>query len=309
MSLLIALAAAAATFSAPLDLPKTAQVEMVVVKSREDVRDGKPGAPVSGKTVYAKTIEAQGDGYRVTLKPLSTELPKVGSAQDQAKVQAALAGLASRTYVYTADDSLAPVAIEDWPTVVAEMTKAFQAMAGDDPNAAKAMNAAMGLFSRMTPEQAAATMLKEDSLLTVPVNMELEVGKPLAYDDQIASPFGGAPIKAKGAVSVEKIDEARGVGVVRWSRTLDPESTTAMIAKVIETMATQMGPDAQKPEVKAMFAKMKFENTSGCLYEIDLKSGLPLKADCESTTAVTDPSSGQLNGRTERWAITQTLKN
>ncbi len=308
MSLLLALAAAS-TFAAPLDLPKTAQVEMVVVKSREDIRDGKAAAPIGGKTVYAKTIETRGDGYRVTLKPVSTELPKVGTAAQQAKVQAALEGMLARTYVYDADESLSPVSIEDWPATVADVTKALTALAGDDADAAKAIGAVTSMFARMSPEQAATVMLKEDSLLTVPVNVELEVGKPLTYDDEIASPFGGGAIKAKGVVSIEKIDEARGVGVVRWSRSLDPESTTAIITKMIEAMAAQMGPDAQKPDVKAMFAKMKFENTSGCLYEIDLKIGLPIKADCESKTVLTDPSSGQLNGRTERWAITQTLKN
>ncbi|KSB87358.1 hypothetical protein AS593_10380 [Caulobacter vibrioides] len=309
MSLLTLALAAAQVFAAPLDLPAKAQIEMTVVKTREDLREGEAGQPMTSRTVYAKTVEADGEGYRVTLKPTSTELPKVGPAEVQAKVQSALEGMLSRTYVYKADESLAPTAIEDWPAVVADMTKALQALAGNDPDVVKVMGGMTSMFGRMSPEQAAGLMLKEDGMLSTAVNIELEVGKPFTYDDQVSSPLGGGPIKANGVVVVERIDEARGVGVVRWSQSIDPESATAVITQLIQGLIAQMPAETPKPDFKAMMAKAKLENTSGCLYEIDLKTGLPVRADCESKTAITDPRSSRLSGRTERWAITQTLKN
>ena len=122
-----ALAAAATAYAAPLDLPKTAHVEMVVVKTREDIRAGKT-TKNSSETRYDKMIETQGDGYRITLKPTSTKLP--AGTPEAAKAEAALAGLMNRTLVYTADGSLAPKAVEDWPGLVVEVRKAMLALVG-----------------------------------------------------------------------------------------------------------------------------------------------------------------------------------
>lgn len=303
--ILAALVAAAATYAAPLDLPKTAKVEMVVVKTREDVRAGKTTRN-SGETRYDKTIEAQGDGYRVTLKPTSVKLP---STPVTAKVEAAMGDLMNRTLVYTTDDSLRPSAVEDWPGLMAEMRKSMLTIAGDDKDVAKAMDSVMTMFEGMSPEQGAAVFLKEEGFLSLPINVELEPGKPMTYDEMLPSPMGGAPIKSNSALALQKVDTARGVAALRWTQALDPESMRASIAQMMQAMMARMGPEADKPEVKAMFKKMKLDRTAACDYEIDLKSGLTTKADCEAKITLTDPTTGETGGRNEYWAITQTLKN
>jgi hypothetical protein len=303
--ILAALAAAAETYAAPLDLPKAAKVEMVVVKTREDVRAGKTTRN-SGETRYDKTIEVQGDGYRVTLKPTSVKLPQTPAT---AKAEAAMSGLMAMTFNYTADDSLRPTAVEDWPKLMAEVRKSMQTLAGDSPEAAKAMDAAVSMFSGMSAEQAASVFLKEDGFLSIPINVELEPGKPVTTEDSIPSPLGGPPIKADTALVLQKVDAARGVAALRWTQTLDPESTRASIAQMMQAMMARMGPEANKPEAKAMFEKMSFDRSSACDYEVDMKTGLTLKADCESKLSLTDPTTGETGGRNEYWAITQTLKN
>lgn len=310
MSLFAVLALASSAYAAPLTLPEVARIEVTVVKSREDRRGGATTPSQSMTMIYEKTIETRGDGYRVTLKPVSSDLAKVGGGADQqAKLQAALAGLVLRTYVFTTDDSLAPEAIEDWPGVTASMRKGFSVMAGDSPYAAKALDATMAVFERMSPEQAASVMLKEDAFLSVPVNVELEMGKPVTYEQDTASPLGGGSIRSNGMIVAEKIDRVRGVGILRWSETLDPASATGAITAFAKSYTARMGWDAGKPEARALFDTMKIERTNSCLYEVDLKSGVPLKADCEAVTGVTDPSTGQMNNRTEHWLITQTLKD
>ena len=303
--ILAALAMAAATYAAPLDLPKTAKVEMVVVKTREDIRAGKTTRN-SGETRYDKTIEAKGDGYRVTLKATSIKLPDSPAG---AKAEAAMGDLMKMTFVYAAGDSLRPTAVEEWPRLMAELRKAMQAVAGGDEDAAKGMDAAVSMFSGMSAEQAAGVFLKEDGFLSIPINVELEPGKPATYEEMLPSPLGGPPIKSQGAVALQKVDTGRGVATLRWTQTLDPESTRASISQVIQALMARMGPEASKPEVKAMFEKMTFDRTSACDYEVDLKTGLTAKADCEAKLSLTDPTTGQIGQRNEYWAITQTLKN
>lgn len=303
--MLTAVAMAAATYAAPLTLPKTAKVEMVVVKTREDIRAAKTTRN-TGETRYDKTIEAAGDGYRITLKPTAIKLPDTPAA---AKAEAAMNGLMNLTFVYAADDSLRPTAVEDWPKLVSEVGKSMRALAGNDKTAAQAMDAAVSMFSGMSPEQAASVFLKEDGFLSLPINAALEPGKPVTFEDMLPSPLGGPPIKSQATLSLVKVDASRGVAALRWTQTLDPASARASIAQMVQAMMARMGPEADRPEVKAMFEKMSFDRTSACDYEVDLKNGLPLKADCESKISLTDPATGETGHRNEYWAITQTLKN
>jgi len=303
---ILAALAATATYAAPLDLPRTAKVEMVVVKTREDVRAGKTMRN-SAETRYDKTIEAKGEGYRVTLKPTATKLPISGP--EAAKVEAALGGLMNRTMVYVADESLAPSSIEDWPGLVAEIRKSMTTLASGDKDVAKNLDAAISMFANMSPEQAAGLLLKEDGFLSIPINVELEPGKPATAEDLMPSPLGGSPIKTRTALVVQKVDTARGVATLRWTQTLDPESLRASMAQMVQAMMARMGPEANKPEAKTMFEKMSFDHTSACDYEVDIKSGLTTKADCEAKIKLTDPATGETGGRNEYWAITQTLKN
>lgn len=303
--MLAAAALAAATYAAPLTLPKTAKVAMAVVKTREDIRAGKTTRN-TGETQYDKTIQAQGEGYRVTLKPTSIKLP---DGLPAAKAEAAMSGLMNLTFVYTTDDSLRPTAVEDWPRLVTEVRKSVEALAGDDKTTAQAMDAAVSMFSGMSPEQAASVFLKEDGFLSLPINASIEPDKPTTYEDMLPNPMGGPPIKSQGALALVKVDTARGMAVLRWTQTLDPASARASISQMMQAMLARMGPEGNKPEVKVRLEKMSFDRTSACDYEVDLKTGLTTKADCESKISLTDPMTGETGQRNEYWAITQTLKN
>lgn len=304
MTLLVALALAAEAYSAPLALSKPARIEMRVERSREDVRAGAT-TKAQSTTVYDKTIEPAGDGYRVTLKPVSITPPRVDSPSEQAKLQAAVEQVSQQTFVYRADANLRPQAMEDWPKIVATVRQALTKVVGDKPEAAQAIEMVSASFGRMTPEQAAGVMLREDGFLSLPVNVTLAAGQSKTYRESLPNPMGGPAIQSDGALVVEKIDTARGVGALRWTQALDPESTRASMTIALKAMAAQLG----KTDAAPIIEKLKLERTSTCLYEVDLKTGLPTKAECGSMITGSDPTSGQTAARNERWVITQTLKN
>ncbi|NQE62009.1 hypothetical protein [Caulobacter sp. RHG1] len=304
MTLLVALALAAEAYSAPLALPKVAKVEMRVERSREDIRAGKTTKGQS-TAVYDKTIETTADGHRVTFKPVSVTQPDMGSPTDQAKLAAAIEQVSQQTFVYTADANLRPVAVEDWPQVVTTIRSALTKIVGDKPEGAQAIEMVTAMFSRMTPEQAAGVILREDGFLSMPVNLQLAAGQSKTWQENLPNPMGGPPIIADGKIVVETIDAARGVAALRWTQALDPASTRASMTIALKAMAAQLGKTDAAPTIE----KLKLERTSSCLYEITLKTGLPTKADCSSLIAGSDPTSGQTATRTERWVLTQTLKN
>lgn len=306
MIFLATLSVSAAAYAAPLALPKPTRLEMVVVKTQEDIRDGKTVRGGS-EVRYDKTIETREGGYRVTLKPTATKLSD--DSPDRAKALAAMSGLMSRTIIYTADPSLQPLAIEDWPSMAIEIRKSMAGLAGDNAEAAKSMDAAASMFANMSAQQAAGLMLKEDGFLSIATNVELSPDKPAIAESLIPSPLGGSPIKGHVTLALQNVDKARGVAYLRWTQTLDPESVRASLAQLAQTMMARMGSDAAKPEVKTIFEKISFDRTSRCDFEVDLKTGLPIKADCNSKLQVVDPVSGGSGGRNEHWVITQTLKN
>jgi hypothetical protein len=164
------------------------------------------------------------------------------------------------------------------------------------------------MFEKMSPQQAAGVFLREDGMLALPVNVELEPGKPTTYEDSLPNPLGGPPIKANGKIVLNSIDRAKGVASLSWSLELDPVSASASIGQAVTALAAQLAPE-KAAEAQAMLKGMTVERISTCLYEVNLTSGLPVKADCEARLSVTDPKSGGKNGRNERWVMTQTLKN
>jgi hypothetical protein len=282
-----------------LDLPLPSRIEQAVHHSREETRgDATQSMWVDTRSQVTLDANEAGDAHRVTLKLLER---KVSSPE----LEPMLAATVPATMVYEADESLRPTKIEDWDQIkVQQLSFVAKAM--------PALKAPMEkMYASLSPETAAAMMLKEQAYLSVGQNIGVTLGAPTLYDIESPSPFGGAPIKLKGQISLESFDDKAKVATVRWTEKPDPESTMAAGLKLAGQLA---GPEKSTEIAKAAEAmrSVKMDITKGCLFEIDTVNGLVRKADCEETIVATDGTGGP-NGsskRSERWVMTQTvLKN
>ncbi|MBO9547776.1 hypothetical protein [Caulobacter sp.] len=300
---MIALAAmlmAAEAFSAPLNLPKPARVDMRVEYHRENIRSGRTETTDASAT-YEKTVEPAASGYRVQRRLVEAKIasPPGGGT----KLQTAFERATRRSVVYLADKNLNPRTVEDWSGVAAEMRADLLKTADMTQDEAASLGAFADNVARMDAAQATYVVARDDRILTIPVNQALKRGKPLHFVDALPNPFGGMPIKSNGDLALEKTDAARGVDIVRWSQSLDPVEAAKSISQALSTM---MGNDA---EARALLAQLKFDSSTDCLFEVDTRYGLPVKADCTMRMTTFDPVARQNLFRNERWVITQTLKN
>lgn len=283
--------ASAAEVELPIDLPLPAKIEQVVRKTRLQERNGQAQTVIiDSRSIASVALNARSDGYRVNLKVLEL-------TSSSPEVQALLASTQPEAVEYEADASLSPEALLDW-----EALRAQQIAAANKISATTGATV-QRLFSQMTAASAAPLLLKEQTMLAIGQNLILQPVEPTTYEGEAPLPTGGAPVKVKGSVRLEKLDEKGKVAMVRWAETIDSASALAATQQLAGQLAA-LAPQDSKTLAEIM-KSMTLDFTKGCLFEIDLQSGLARKAECEDSVAVS--AGGQSVKRSDRWTITQTL--
>jgi hypothetical protein len=237
------------------------------------------------KTVKQLTWSAPKNGKpgRVLVTPLSAT-PAEGSPPELAK---------ARSFPIPAlldvDDTLAPATIVN----VVEVRAAFAGVVGGDIKGRE----------EMADAAAMAMIASELSHASRSQGGELAPGEAASYDDELPNPFGGPPIKAQGVYALESHDAAGGRAVVTWRQSLDPASFRASLAERLAEVIKDE--PARRAEAEAAFSQMDVRRDDTCRHEIDLATGLAIKAQCSLTNKVT--AGGRLVESVDRWTITQTL--
>lgn len=304
MSAVVALAMLASTFSAPLNLPSPVRVETTIEYSAEEPRfepelDGSQGYDrTSVLRRYESLVERQGEGYRVTRTLLEHKPSEEGG---NVRFQAALD--TPRRVVYAADRNLKPLRVEDWPRFVSDMRAAMRAETRNDMHREYAA-AALSALSKMPPEDAAHGFLDAEMELFAPVNAVFEGGAPVTSQELFPS-SSGREVQIPVVLTLERVDEGRGLAVLRRVRTFDAKAMGELLAEAQDVAKDRLGASLTTPEEVGV----RIESAENCLYEIDLKTGLPTRAECEHKTVTTLPAPHEPTTNTERWVITQTLKN
>ncbi|WP_304165850.1 hypothetical protein [Phenylobacterium aquaticum] len=198
------------------------------------------------------------------------------------------------------DEHLTPTRIVNWAALKGAMTKVYQQSLSE----AVARDAAIAMLDKLDGATATPMMLQEQTLLALGQGTNLQIGVTTQYEDQIASPLGGRPIKASGAFTLVSADRGSGRAVVRWTQDLDPESAS-QAAKALVDRLISTAPAAKQDEARSYLSTMTLARHDACDYQIDIRSGLAVEALCTSETrsGVKD----QLGRRSDTWRMTQTL--
>lgn len=276
-----ALARAPTTFEQVIDLETGAVLELRVTQSK--VRPGKPDQAMT--FVYNQTLTATEDGYRVSQKMVE---PALDVLPPELRLPA------GHGMSYLTDDALTPLEIEDWDKVLAN---AFSALKDtlDDEGLARLR----GTFERYDAASAAQVMLKSQAFVALPQNAVLTLGETVAYEDEMAFPFGDQPVKMNGSFKLVSIDAKAGVARVEWRQTTDKESLSNAMQAMLKTLAP-----SQQAAMKQQIASLAMERQTGCDYDMDLKTGLVRHADCTDT--VNGAAAGEDKAQAvDRWVIDQ----
>lgn len=278
----------------PVKLADGATWTMTVERVRERQRGDQPVQRASVKTSAALTWTKAGDKGRVTTRILSAEA-------DSARTPEIASALGLDRPVKTAvDEALVPGRIENWDEVREGLLAAIGKLV-PEPQAA---DAARGVFVNLSADQAAQIILRDQTLAAIGQGSDLELGKPVEYDDRLPNPLGGPPIESTGRFELASYDAAKGQAVVTWRQAFDRASATRSIAAALEALIARAAPD-QVDKLKAAFKDAKVDRTDTCRHEIDIATGLAARAVCDTTIEIN--VQGEAGRNVDRWTITQSL--
>lgn len=299
MRLLLAAALAVAATPAlaeplPVKLADGATWTLTTERVRERQRGSEPVQNASVKSSAQLTWTKAGDGGRVTTRILSAEAAGASTPE-----LAGALGL-DRPVQTSVDEALVPERIENWDEVREGLLAAITKITPDP----KAAETAKGIFANLSAEQAAQVILRDQTLAAIGQGSDLELGKPVEYDDRLPNPLGGPPIQSAGRFELTAYDAAKGQAVVTWRQAFDRASATQSIAAALEAMVAKAAPD-QVDKLKTAFKDAKVDRTDTCRHEIDIASGLATRAVCDTTIDIV--VQGEAGRNVDRWTISQSL--
>lgn len=144
-----------------------------------------------------------------------------------------------------------------------------------DEESKKVMKKAMDAFKKIYSSRQGIEQLvvKELQYFHFPMGYEFETNIKLEYDDKLPNMFGGKPLKAKGSVIFESVNEKDGFCVVKQTLDVDTEDTKAMLKSVFIKMGFK---DEKLIEaLKTGNISIKDKNT----YEYYYNPGIPHKIE------------------------------
>jgi hypothetical protein len=289
---LLALAAPAAAQAEPLPvkLKDGASWTQTIVKTRTDERDG------ATKTIATTTVlkVAYQAGEPAMLRETfvsvaSADVPADALPKLTAQMQLVFPA------VLEVDEALTPKRVVNWADLKAQIPKL-----GGDPKVLEAVSATFGSID----DKAAASLFKEQALVSLGQGTDLAVGESRPYEDQVANVLGGPPIKTSGEFKLVSHDPAARRARVTRRQALAPAAAAQSIGQSIELIAAKLDPE-KASEAKAALAGLSLERQDVCRHEIDIPTGLAAKVDC--TVSITSGLPGKVAKRTERWVITQSM--
>lgn len=280
---LIALAWAGAASAAPIELPVNLKdgATWTIRSERSRLDDGVlVGGQVLVSTSRA-TFRVGETSHTLILEPLG------GSATADLPSELRAEGL-DFALELEVDDALTPIRMRNWPRLRDSLLAYFEKQPADPRFA----NPVKAVYRQLSDEDAPSMFTPHLGFLGLGQGLAGEIGEAHTYEDKIENPLGGPPIDTKGAITIQSHDKKAGRAVVVWTQTLDPASMKASVA----AMAKQFGASG--------VGDMSVGRDERCRFDIDVRTGLVERADCESL--VTIAGEGQTRRRADRWLVTQT---
>ena len=213
-----------------------------------------------------KVLEALPDGYKIalTIDTVDGSMPglaSIGLDKDLiSKIGKLSEGL---TIVYFANLAGNPLKIENLDEVQTAMNdslKALQETLGKNSLPAEVrdtvtrlMAAMFKRYADMTGEQAKHLLLDDAATQFALGGIEMRPGEEMQFEQQVPSPFGGAPVKTNNRVWVSGADDRQVT--VEMRKLVDPASVKALVENLTQALLQQYGgkvPDEMAAGIKKM---------------------------------------------------------
>ncbi|UDF03080.1 hypothetical protein [Asticcacaulis sp. AND118] len=290
-------------FQLRLTVPQGGRVRQTLTRTTHSDDNGK----VVSSTVTAEFLSQlvpHEDGYRVVKTRVKGDfrIDSGSDGQDRADLEKLMQAAGALTEVsYIADINLTPLRIEQWPVMRNRLKAAMRRSGAIKAREADAFDA---MYGPMSPEAAADLFLPEDALLAIPHNLGLSLNNPYRLDSVIAGPFGGT-ISASETLTLTRWDQTAGEAEVLYEAGPTREALDAYALAIRPTLE-RAALDTAKAEksAPAPVGALALQIGTTCRYRVSLKTGLVVRAECQSLRDVRNGDDRRLHRET--WVLGET---
>ncbi len=159
----------------------------------------------------------------------------------------------------------------------------------------------------MTPETNTALVAKDFILANYGQATYLVPGEVKRYK-QPGGTFGdGDPLMMNASFLLESVKPDAGVAIVRWTNEVDPDSARKALPGLIGDLMglANMDDPALESKMASAMATAQFVKRTECRYEIDIKTGLAVHAECSDLQEIR--IEGETRSRERKLVATQAL--
>lgn len=163
-----------------------------------------------------------------------------------------------------------PSAVRDYPSVLRRLIDAVaRTQQNPDPQVLAGIER---MYADWTPELAAALLFKNLAAASTCQGIAAAPGVPVDAEGYMTSGLGEPPILVRERFELASIDRDRGVAMIRFSQTLDPDSAAANLREGMQRLARETGRPLD--EVIAQF-EGGLTHTTSVSCETDVSTGVP----------------------------------
>lgn len=182
-------------------------------------------------------------------------------------------------YIIELDSEASIQGVRNWEQLKADVAKVMDILTGEMKAAGTEqpfidqVRAQVGSMfgSRQQIEQLCT---KEAQLFFMVLGVEMEIGKPLKYEDSLPNPYGGEPFPSHAVLELEEVDSQAGLARIKWVQSVDEEDGRRIMAEILKALAVRTGkpvPEIALPKIVTIeeTADFTIEMTSGWIRNLN----------------------------------------
>ena len=265
----------AVSLALPSDWPVGLHYSLVLVKGREERKDGVVVKSQESSTPIEVEIRAKSaDGYvcRWTFgrTPMPLEEKQAAFAETLANVFEGV------TFDMKLDESGSVQGFVDEEQAQDQVKRCVDVLTKLFADKGLPSHLMDQILGTLDPKALSASLLREPQLMYLWCGGEFELGKQRKYEDWLPNPFGGDRFPTQASIG---LTELRGnEAILDWKQHTDPKRTTSILRASLKAMALKLG----KPEpTDGERPKMAFKDRARYVFDIAL--GLPLSVEWSRT--------------------------
>jgi hypothetical protein len=298
--LLLSSPLAAAAISFPLPWHQGMKVRYQSVSVQEKTRAGKHERVETRENNTLEIVEASDQAYLQVWHSIAPSVVVSGDA-DNVAVEKSVAQKLTKRFAnlpmkVELDSKGGYLGIRNWEVLAIAMREVMLPVLVQQAHArpglektddAKLTEMLKPALMQLTTQQAIENTLgKQAAIFNFFTAPTLTPGKPVSYEDSMASPWSADVLPSTGSFELIAVDDQAGTATIRWQQSIDPVKGAEIVWKMIEAIAGKTAAGAAHPA--GLPQGLKLSDTATVV--LDRKSGLPLSIKHQREVALGDSS-------------------